>query len=107
MGLVKNHAVSPDLNRVENETTIFPILIEIKNIKRTTIIKRCRRKDPILTVSRRYPTVLLVKIKNPTAKTRYITEMPVLLNKDAKVTGVFIFMNRISLYFRISRIFFI
>ena len=53
IGLVKNHVVSLDLNNVENETTILPIFIETKNIKSTTIIKRCNKNDPILIVTRR------------------------------------------------------
>jgi hypothetical protein len=34
------NAVSPDLNKVEKETTILPMFTEIKNIKRTSIMNR-------------------------------------------------------------------
>ena len=49
----------------------------------------------------------LVKTKKPTAKTKYIIVIPELLAIDAKVTGVLDFMNKMSLYFSMSRISFI
>jgi hypothetical protein len=83
---------------VENETTILPILIETKNMKSSTIIKRCNRNEPILTDSMRYEIVFFVNTKRPAAKRIYTIEIPVLLSKLAKVTGEFIFKKRMILY---------
>jgi hypothetical protein len=64
-GLVNKKEVSSDLNRVEKETIILPMLTDIKNIKRISIMNRCNRKEPTITTFIRYETVALVNKKKP------------------------------------------